>query len=721
MTTQESLKPLVDKILKNPLEFRRATHSGPNNGSTPEIENETSRYIVIGGSAPLDTVGKAKRTVQDLALQNESEYKVKKRQKRLPNSISEAVALYTDVEKKENTESSASSDSEEDVFHEANQYLKTDDKTQGPSRISSIEQKPEMHSVGLEEDIGEDLGIDVEEEAPGDADDPSQRESSTEESREDLADTNFSASNSDASDDEQPPTKLSSTELEQLREENQEHEEEQEKIKSLQAERLKMDPASLDDKEEHEKLALQVDTQDCYQLNENENDMGSLPNQRIKKNWGSRFSSLRPKGLLNHGVTCYTNAAVQAMIHIPAIQHYLFDILGNKYKDTIAPNSVSMVLADTSKRMWLTSNKNKKNVSDSFINPKKLISRLEDINCMMSEWQQEDSHEYFMSLMSRLQEDSVPRGHKMTESIIYDIFGGLLKQEVACKSCGKVSITEQPFYDLSLHLKGRKKSSNDAGPVTSSRAASDASSSGNQISGDAQNGSPAQQSMLEDTFDNTTRYSLERAISDYFNPELIKVDKEKKGYVCENCHQTTNASKHSRIIGAPETLLVHLKKFRFNGTSSSKLKQAVSYPMVLDLTPYCDVTEHCDEILPAKYQLISIVVHEGRSLSSGHYIAHCRQPDNSWATYDDEYINKISERAVLQDPNAYYLVYTRLTPKVIKRKDDKERNAKSLTSKVTSKPTLAANSSRDSKDVISKTTRRSNKWKRNKKRKGNRH
>ena len=156
------------------------------------------------------------------------------------------------------------------------------------------------------------------------------------------------------------------------------------------------------------------------------------------------------------------------------------------------------------------------------------------------------------------------------------------------------------------------------------------------------------------------RFSIEKSIRDFFNPELIKVDKEQKGYVCEKCHKTTNAVKHNSILRAPETLLVHLKKFRFNGTSSSKMKQAVSYPMFLDLTEYCD-----DKDLPVKYQLLSVVVHEGRSLSSGHYIAHCKQPDGTWATYDDEYINKISERDVLKEPNAYYLLYTRLTLSLI--------------------------------------------------------
>ena len=176
-----------------------------------------------------------------------------------------------------------------------------------------------------------------------------------------------------------------------------------------------------------------------YQFNETIADQGSNLPSRIIKNWGPEFANRKPKGLLNHGVTCYTNAAVQAMLHIPAIQHYLFDILRGKYKETISPKSVSVMLAETSLRMWALQDKKKKNLG--YINPKKLIASLETINCMMSEWQQEDSHEYFMSLMSRLQEDSVPPGHKMTESMIYDIFGGLLKQIVTCKSCGGVSTT----------------------------------------------------------------------------------------------------------------------------------------------------------------------------------------------------------------------------------------------------------------------------------------
>jgi len=187
--------------------------------------------------------------------------------------------------------------------------------------------------------------------------------------------------------------------------------------------------------------------------------------------------------------------------------------------------------------------------------------------------------------------------------------------------------------------------------------------------------------------------------------------------------------KHNAILRAPETLLVHLKKFRFNGTSSSKMKQAVSYPMFMDLTEYCDTEDipSGKKLLPVKYQLISVVVHEGRSLSSGHYVAHCKQPDGSWANYDDEYINKMSERDVLREPNAYYLVYTRLTPKAIKLK--KSIPQSSFLSSVSNG--ISNNEGRDNRSVAttnsnsSKNSNNKNKknknWNKNKKRRFNKY
>lgn len=506
---------------------------------------------------------------------------------------------------------------EDEVFHEANEFV------QPSLALAAPAEQP--GNVDEDED-SDDSSFHASSASAEDEDDENDEDVSAEEKEElKLEATEHAAASSCQFKGVSSSSTAAASESKPEEEENGEEEEEDEELKHKSPQPLSPTPPT----------TLQ-DKSSFYQFNESINDHGSNKPQRIVKNWGSKLTQLKPRGLLNHGVTCYTNAAVQAMVHIPAIQHYLFQLLRGNFKDTVKSNSVSMLLAETTMRMWSSDS-----TKNTYINPDKLINALEDINCMMSAWNQEDSHEYFMSLMSRLQEDSVPKGHKMTESIIYDVFGGLLQQSVKCSNCGEISTTEQPIYDLSLHLKGRKTTDQDQNSV------------GQDNSID--NSVDQQQSSKR-------RFSIEKSIRDFFNPELIKRVDNKEGYTCEKCKKVTNALKSNKIIRAPETLVVHLKKFRFNGTSSSKMKQAVSYPMFLDLTEYC---HESISSLPVRYQLISVVVHEGRSLSSGHYIAHCKQPDGSWATYDDEYINKISEKQLFKEPNAYFLVYTRLTPKSV--------------------------------------------------------
>lgn len=375
-----------------------------------------------------------------------------------------------------------------------------------------------------------------------------------------------------------------------------------------------------------------ADLDDHYKIGEAPSDTDEA--SRIKTFWAKNLQGRKPVGLINFGVTCYMNSAIQTMLHIPAVQLYLMEVLANKHTQ-LAPRSVTHTLAELSSRMWGLLKE--KHSGRKYVNPKKMVQRLDDINCMMSEWQQEDSHEYFMSLMSRLQEDSTPKGKKLNESVIYDIFGGLLEQEVICQKCKTVSITKQEFYDLSLGFNKRRFS--------------------NETSED----------------ENVPKYSTERAIRDFFSLETIRVDPKdaSTGYFCEKCQQKTHATKKSSVEKSPQTLLVHMKRFKFNGNSSLKVKQPIAYLKYLNLEKYSN------SAAPMKYQLIGVIVHEGRSILSGHYVAHCLQPDGTWATYDDEYINKIDERSALSDPSAYCLVYTKLRPKSKKRPSSSQKTTKS--------------------------------------------
>ncbi|KAG7193945.1 uncharacterized protein KQ657_005144 [Scheffersomyces spartinae] len=370
--------------------------------------------------------------------------------------------------------------------------------------------------------------------------------------------------------------------------------------------------------------SLDTSLEGFYDLNLNPNDHGSNGSTRIIKHW-REYSDRKPWGLLNEGVTCYMNSAIQAFVHIPAMQHYLNQIftgkLGKEHKEK---SNVTYTLAELSNSMW---NPKLRSKQHPYIYPKRMIHRLHQINCMMSQWQQEDSHEYFMSLMSRLQEDLTPKGHKLNESIIYEIFGGLLNQKITCLKCQGVSETKQEFYDLSLGLNKKK----------------------------------------------SHPYLLEKSLTDFFSNELIKTDKKDKltGYYCSKCEMNTNANKISTIDISPEYLTIHLKRFKFDGNALSKLKQSISYPNYLDLTKY--QTEDQQMPLSLKYKLMSVIVHEGRNVTLGHYVAHCLQPDGTWATYDDEYINKIAQEQALSDPAAYVLVYGKLTAKGYKNHNNQKR------------------------------------------------
>lgn len=846
MTTNDNIKPLVDRILMNPLQFIQVANDiDTNKGSGVSSETiKNTSYIVIGKGKSsgiennnVDQKADNTKAHPENNVVKESENIVK------PKSMAEALAMYTKSDKKtnkkragkklsltqddydsnlddnndnagnnvqncepdsnnfsevvtkkdtnqlnmeKNNEDKEMEESDEDDMDYQDKETGSDDFSDSDSMSSDDStDEPMSHTQDnnmMKEDVGEDVGEALEiigkETTVGKDVNSNISEDDEDSNGDDSDDNNNEEVEEEKQEDKNEKINRNDKVLESDRigflEESIVHEIEKEKRKennpsdaaiqkyneNITVENMKQDDEDLKHKlpfnKREEVAKSNSGLEGFYQFNENIADEGSILPSKIIKNWGAEMSALKPRGLLNHGVTCYTNAAVQAMLHIPSVQHYLWDVLRGKYVDIIKPTSVTMTLAETSKKMWFPNDKLKKKLS-SYINPNKLISRLEDINCMMSEWQQEDSHEYFMSLISRLQEDSVPKGHKMTESIVYDIFGGLLKQLVTCKSCGGISKTEQPFYDLSLHLKGKKSGINEN--TSSNTSINDDSilspidskmnlvnDKSNDIKDENVSGSISVNDKdidIRKHTDNTNqsrpnisrKFSIEKSIRDFFSPELIKVDNEQKGYVCEKCHRTTNAVKRNSILRAPETLLVHLKKFRFNGTSSSKMKQAVSYPMFLDLTEYCDKESipAGKKQLPLKYQLISVVVHEGRSLSSGHYITHCKQPDGSWATYDDEYINKITERDVLREPNAYYLIYTRLTPKSIKLKDTlpkekiaglpyiKSKNNKNGNTDKFRGQNNSKNSTNMNSNILSlaNNNKGRKKWKKNKKRKLN--
>lgn len=81
-------------------------------------------------------------------------------------------------------------------------------------------------------------------------------------------------------------------------------------------------------------------------------------------------------------------------------------------------------------------------------------------------------------------------------------------------------------------------------------------------------------------------------------------------YRCTQCDALNDCRKTFKITRLPETLCIHLKRFRYD-SYSSKINTYVQFPMEdLDMTPFLKSTDH-QELSNSKYDLYAMVRHRG--------------------------------------------------------------------------------------------------------------
>eukprot|EP00667_Euglena_gracilis_P023388 EG_transcript_26401 len=191
-------------------------------------------------------------------------------------------------------------------------------------------------------------------------------------------------------------------------------------------------------------------------------------------------------------------------------------------------------------------------------------------------------------------------------SIIQDIFAGQLKTTLTCKHCGHRRRTFDPFLDLSLPLpEGRPR-------IT-----------------------------LHDCF----RLLLQQELLEGTN-----------ALTCPKCKRTGRTLKDLSIFRFPQTLVLHLKRFRNNG---QKVSTWVDFPVAhgsLDLTQFLDRNAPPEQV---HFALYAVVNHFGAA-SVGHYDAWCyHEGDGQWHCYDDANVARVPPDCVVR-PEAYLLFFRRL-------------------------------------------------------------
>ena len=266
---------------------------------------------------------------------------------------------------------------------------------------------------------------------------------------------------------------------------------------------------------------------------------------------------------------------------------------------------------------------------------------------------------------------------KRYRSIISDIFDGHLVSTVQCLTCDLISTTNETFQDLSLPIATQEaiQSINEANfdRLSGSQASSNAAllKRSNSLSASSSTECLLQQAHPHSSVVPNQQsegwiswawnwiagwlygptITLNDCLSYFFSADELKGDNM---YSCEKCKKLRNGLKFSRVTVLPDTLCIHLKRFRHDFAFSTKISSKVTFPLVdLDMSPWL----HKDFVSQeTRYDLTGVVCHHGTS-GGGHYTAYALNPSNEeWYEFDDSSVTRVEPAAVLA-AEAYVLFY----------------------------------------------------------------
>lgn len=301
------------------------------------------------------------------------------------------------------------------------------------------------------------------------------------------------------------------------------------------------------------------------------------------------------KGLVNHGNTCYLNAALQCALHIPGLTNYVLGGWAEKdlFKKRLNACALARAYAELVREYW--------SCKDAAVHdPRPVWAALCKLHRPLANSQPHDAHEALAMLLKHVH-DALGRTARITPSYAYD------------------RVVKEP-WDAHLAQDGYSIITELCCGQTECVLASDDGSYTNT----------SYEHFVGLSLDLEGCGSVAQALTQAFAPAHIDE------FVSEN-GGGKGATMTKRLVYCPLVLILHLKRFAADG---AKIDRFVDYPALLD------VPDH------GAYELFGVCIHQG-----DHYVSLC-EVRGQWRMMDDATVTPINVNTIVHK-DAYVLFYRR--------------------------------------------------------------
>jgi ubiquitin carboxyl-terminal hydrolase 10 len=113
------------------------------------------------------------------------------------------------------------------------------------------------------------------------------------------------------------------------------------------------------------------------------------------------------------------------------------------------------------------------------------------------------------------------------------------------------------------------------------------------------------------------------------------------------------ATKQVLIEKLPLVLILHLKRFQFEGTGTVKIYKKIGYPLNLEVPREILGGEAkqkaAQDVNHRRYKLTAVVYHHGKNANDGHYTVDVRRQDGQdWLRIDDTVLHRVNSEDVAE-------------------------------------------------------------------------